>query len=259
MYVYLMYIRKQNFRNAQTLTCLPFFRQSVAKLASLKRRCTRKSSEFFLKRKPRPKSIQRARYIVSGNKKRLDEREPRRRGVGTCCFRFAGAEEGVTERMKGWEKEGGTPGGDPSLCTALPLPLLYCPILGTIGVARSPLLYASWASLRQHKFSHIFEKTCYTPSQKDSARRPFVPLQLVASLSETSFSRGFVRQVRPVFTGILYDPDYLGRLTKWPGFAHNEYFSRCKSKRKNVASKNTVNLKKIVKLKYYTTIMAIMP
>jgi len=62
--------------------------------------------------------VQHAWYIVSGNKKPLGEREPRRRGVGTCCFRFAGAEEGVTERMKGWEKEGGTP-----LCA------LLCPCL----------------------------------------------------------------------------------------------------------------------------------
>lgn len=58
-----------------------------------------KSLNFSKSGNPSPHDV----YI--GNKKPLGEREPRRRGVGTCCFRLAaGAKEGATERMKGCEE-----------------------------------------------------------------------------------------------------------------------------------------------------------
>lgn len=113
---------------------------------------------------------------ATGNKKPLGEREPRRRGVGTCCFRFAaGAKEGVTERMKGCEKEGGRyiRGGDPSLCAALPVPLLYLP--DSRHHWRSmyqglPHSFVYFPSTRQI-FPYFWKDLLYMPSQKGITRR----------------------------------------------------------------------------------------
>jgi len=119
--------------------------------------------------------VQHARYIVSGNKKPLGEREPRRRGVGTCCFRFAGAEEGVTERIKGWEKEGGIRGRPLFVhCSAPASTILPDSRHHWRSIFPTLLYFLSFPST-QDKFSHIFEKTCYTLLQKDNAKtRPFL-------------------------------------------------------------------------------------
>jgi len=114
-----------------------------------------KSPEFFQKRKPRPERSpcrapvhrQRQQKAVRG------EREPRRRGVGTCCFRFAAAEEGVTVRAseRASEKERGgekveegreREKRETPLCALVPASCAGRLSAGTIGVARGPLFIA---------------------------------------------------------------------------------------------------------------------
>lgn len=141
--------------------------------------------------------------------------------------------------------------GDPSLCTDLPLLLLY-PTLDKhwrSTFLESPLptlLSILRASLRHDKFSHIFEKIRCTPQKDNAKTRPFFCNslhQFLELLFREAGSAGF-------YTGIFVRSRSFRRL-KWPVFVWHKRFSRRKNEREMMPEfKRDVKGSIIMKLLY---------
>lgn len=128
-------------------------------------------------------------------------------------------------------KEGHT--GDPSLCTDLPLLLLY-PTLVSIGVARSwcpllPLFCIARASLRLDKFSHIFEKIHCTDHKGITRRPDRSSATRCIGFWNCFFARHCEAGPAGFYTGIFVQSRSFRRL--WPVFVCHGYFSRYRSER----------------------------
>jgi len=167
--------------------------------------------EIFLKAKTSP----RARSVLPVHWQRQQKAarwtRATKRGVGTCCSRFAGA-EGVIERMKGREGRWDTLGGPLFVHRSVPAsPTLDQHWRSTFLEPPTPptLLYSPGFPPDTTNFP-IFLKRFAARHHKRITRRPFLCNSLHRFL-ELLFRECIVRQVRPVFTRrFLCDPDLLG-------------------------------------------------